>query len=288
MFKQDKIFFTVLSAIFLVAIFAVPAFAQSVTMDIDPEEKCFEGDTVTFTANAEDFENPEYKFLYRKAGGGTIYTGQEGKESVWEVTAPPGSAGLWDFAVQVREEGESGWPGIGEAGFDWFEGYEVMAPDPPSVTLTINPADTAAEEQQVTFTAESENVVDPIYRFIYRSHGGSKLYFPQEGSSNVWTETAPAGSAGTWDFGVQVKEAGTSGWLTYDKVEGYVITEEDPDPETTVSDVDELEAALNDQNIATIILEDGEYVGQFLVQYPQTIKAENPNEAIIKLPENNL
>ena len=56
----------------------------------------------------------------------------------------------------------------------------------------------------------------------------------------------------------------------------------------TVSGTEELTEALGDEAVKTIILEDGEYVGQFLVQYPQTIKAENPNEAIIKLPENNL
>lgn len=224
---KARMLFTVLSVIGLLMMMAVPAFAQSVSLDIDPADECVEGDEVVFTATAVGFDDPEYSFLYRKAGGGSkVYIGQRGDESTWAPTAPVGSAGLWDFAVQVREKGDdSGWPGIGDPGFDWFQDYEILPPGEPSVTLTIEPAGSAVEGQEVTFTAESENVVNPEYRFIYRAAGGSKLYFPKTGTDNVWIRTAPVGSAGTWDFGVQVREVGGS-WLDHDIVENYVITED--------------------------------------------------------------
>lgn len=236
MFKQDKILFTVLSAIFLVAIFAVTAFAQSVTLDIDPAEECVEGDTVSFTANAEDFENPEYKFIYRKSGESKIYTRQRGQDNVWVETAPAGSAGLWDFAVQVREEGESGWPGIGEAGFDWFEGYEIKDPNPPSVTLTIDPAETAAVGDEVVFSAQSENVVDPYYEFLYRGEDGN-VHKGQTGSNSEWAVTVLDAHVGSWDFAVQVRENGSRVALS-EIVFEYEITEEpaETDPEETVYD----------------------------------------------------
>ena len=244
---NGKKLFTILSVICLTAMLAVPAFAQSASLEIDPAGECVEGDAIVFTATAEGFTEPEYRFLYRVSGGTKIYTGQDREGSVWETTAPAGSAGTYDVAVQVREAGVTGWPGIGDPGFDMFEGYEILPPLEPSVTLTINPADTAVEGQEVTFTAESENVVDPEYRFLYRVHGGTKLYVPQIGTDNVWTETAPPGSAGTWDFGVQVREVGTSGWPTYDVVEAYVITEEDPvDVELEVVSVEAIsDVALN-------------------------------------------
>ena len=51
-----------------------------------------------------------------------------------------------------------------------------------------------------------------------------------------------------------------------------------------VNNAEELEAALENEDVDTIIMADGIYVGLFTVQYPQTIKAENEHEAVIRNP----
>jgi len=52
-----------------------------------------------------------------------------------------------------------------------------------------------------------------------------------------------------------------------------------------VENATELEQALDNEDVNTIILADGTYEGSFTVEYGQTLRAENKGEAIIKLKE---
>ena len=135
MFSKGKLIVTVLSVMFLTLIFALPAFAQSVTLEVDPVGTAAEGQLVTLTATdanipGVDVGDLEYRFAYRVSGTTKIYPQSVQTVPVWTITIPDGAANTYDLGVQVREAGTPGWssPPV----HDIFYGYVIteVADDP--------------------------------------------------------------------------------------------------------------------------------------------------------------
>lgn len=152
MLKNSKLYLTILTVLFMTMLLAVPAFAQSVTVEVEaePEGKAAVGQTVTLTASVDgvpEGTDLEYRFAYRKAGAGNkIYPQSVQTSPVWSKTIPASAVGKWDLGVQVRQAGTTGWssPKVHNIIYNYEVTEKEEDPDPlevvsvEAITVTVN------------------------------------------------------------------------------------------------------------------------------------------------------
>ncbi len=227
MFKNSKLFLTVLTVLFMTAMFAAPVFAEevTVTLSISPADESDAGEDIVFSATAEGVADPEYQFGYRRAGGSWTARAP-GADSTYTRSTPAGfSGGEFQMGVRVREAGTSEWLDMDTVG-------HTINPVTPAVTLTVTPADESELGDAVTLTASSEGVTNPEFRFGRKYTGGSWRASSARTTASVsYTPKSP----GSMDFAVQVREAGGS-WLDIDRVSHTVVGEADDNDDEVPQD----------------------------------------------------
>ena len=154
---------------------------KTVSLTANPEGSAVAGETFTFTAAAEGFDNAEYAFYYKLPGRGWTQARSYAQDPSWERSTT--YIGNVQIGVAVREVGSS-------------EPFEVTssidytftaAPPVEEVTLTADPPDRQQAGEPMTFTAEvTAGNTNAEFAFYYKVPGGD------------WTPARPYSTDPSW------------------------------------------------------------------------------------------
>ena len=200
MLKKSKLSLTVLAVLVITLVLAVPVFAQSVNLEVNPEDEAKAGETIVLTATAEGVTDPEYRFGYRVPGGDWVPTDPK-LDNTHEYEVPLSFSGAVTLGVQVREEGTTDWLDLDTVDYTINKG----------VDLSVTPEDKSDLGEEVTLEAAAFGFKNPEFRFGRKYDDGS---WATTGAMTANTVDYTPTMSGDMEFGVQVREAGGSWEVT--------------------------------------------------------------------------
>ena len=185
-----------------------PVLCTSVSLSAAPPPPAAAGAQITFTGSASGCPNARYEFWMRPAASSTWQMVQAYSNSATLSWSSSGASGTIYFSVWAKDTTSA------TANFDAnaTTAYVVNPVSCSSVTMSASPPSPSVHGTQVTFSAAATSCTNPnpLYEFWFLS--GSTWQVVQAWSTtSTWTWNTTALPAGTYHFGVWVRDAASSG-----------------------------------------------------------------------------
>jgi hypothetical protein len=176
--------------------------ATSLTPSATPPQS--PGTPVTFNATAVGCPSPQFRFLVLAPGGSWTVKRDYGSGAwAWDTTGL--APGIYQVGVWARQPGSpSSYDAYGITTFTLGSGNCISAGMTPNLSPPQVPGAT------VDFTATSNACTSPQYQFRLLPPGGAWTVKRPFGPSATWSWKTTGYAQGTYQYGVWVKQAGSS------------------------------------------------------------------------------
>jgi hypothetical protein len=199
---------------------AVPA-CTAANLSASPASPGATGAIVTLTGSSATCPSPRYRFWIQDPGRNWSMVQDYGTANTYTWTQT-GLAGTYKTEVDVRDASES-------TAYDVVFNLTYVVSGCTAAALTANPANTAARNATVTFTASATCLGTPTYKFWIKAPNGAWTVVQNYSTSNTfsWTSTSSpinTSAPGTYLLEVDIRNQG--GTDSYETVKGitYVLT----------------------------------------------------------------